>query len=83
LLADDHGPGALLAGDVEVAGDPFELLLEDQRTDVSVGVDAVADLRLLPKSATRPTRGRNDSGAAMVIPTEAEELVTATARGFA
>jgi hypothetical protein len=47
LLATDDGPGALLASDVEVAGDPLELLLEDQRADLSVGVDAVADVEAL------------------------------------
>ena len=40
-------PRALLAGDAQVAGHPFELLLRNQRADLGVGVDAVADLEAL------------------------------------
>jgi hypothetical protein len=47
LLATNNRSCALLAGNVEVAGDAFELLLRDQRTDLGVGVDAVADLETL------------------------------------
>jgi hypothetical protein len=44
LLAADNRSRALLAGDVEVSGDAFELLLGDQRADLGIGINAVADL---------------------------------------
>ena len=38
---------ALLAGDAEVAGDAFELLLGDERADLRVGIEPIADPQAL------------------------------------
>ena len=47
LLAAGHRPRTFLAGDVEVSGDALELLLGDQRADLGIGIDTVADLEAL------------------------------------
>jgi hypothetical protein len=47
LLAAGHRASAFLPPDTQIAGDALELLLGDERADLGVGIDAIANLQTL------------------------------------